>query len=79
MKEAIREAQAVRLDQPAVETPVSAAKREQDGLYRVVVEGNPLVWIFDGAIWLASGKPGGGPAYDDGGWSPRLWGNSGRT
>lgn len=33
--EVIQEAQAVMLDQPAVETPVGSARLEQDGLYCV--------------------------------------------
>ena len=48
-KQAIRETQAVLLDQPEVETSAGLARRGSDGAYRVMVNGEPVFWIPDGA------------------------------
>lgn len=45
-KEVIREAQAMLLDQPDVDTSAGLTRREQDGACRVMVEGEPITWIL---------------------------------
>lgn len=48
-KQHIRDTQAILLDPPEAETPVGLARRERDGLYQEVVNGEPVLWISDGA------------------------------
>lgn len=69
LKEVIREAQAVQVDQPDVKTPDGLAHLEQDGAYRVMFDGEPVMWIPDGAKRLQARliagehmKEGGHPA-----------------
>lgn len=49
VKEVIREAQAVLLDQPEVETPGDLARRQRDGVCRVMFDGDSVMWIPEGA------------------------------
>lgn len=51
-KEVIREAQVKIFDQPELKTQGDLARMQQDGEYRLMVNGESVVRIFDGVKWL---------------------------